>query len=390
MSHLAAVLQIGSFGDSIVSLPVIRSLVELLPDCSDYVLISRYDTATNVMPSHVFDMSVKAKHKVNYRGSGGKINQILSTAALFAKIRYYRPRACVYLMPAERNEAQVQRDRAFFKAAGIRNLIGFRTLTKGELPSGDDLSFTSTEAFLRFERVWGAAAREKFLKYCRTPLLAPVDEARSRVREWLSAGRRYPERPLVALCPFSNFVSKNLPNTVTVELLKMLEDSGLAEVVMVGAEKDKLESQMMRNQSRRGLDACGAFSPSESAALIQECSLAICADSGPMHLAGALGIPTVTAFSRINGELSRWFPFGERHTILYREVACAGCRRTHCPVEGHPCMEGISAQEIFAAAVKQVDDRSFPLRLHSGTRVIDWSVTPDAERSKHATAGRAL
>lgn len=67
---IAFVFQIGSLGDTIVSIPALRSIRELLPGCSEYLLVSRFETALYVAPSHVFEMAWEPLREIQYFGSG--------------------------------------------------------------------------------------------------------------------------------------------------------------------------------------------------------------------------------------------------------------------------------------------------------------------------------
>jgi len=323
---IAAVFQIGSLGDSIVSVPTLLSLRDLLPDCTDYLLISRFDSNVKAMPSHVFKMAWKPKFEINYQAPNRGLKEFTSLASLVVQLLYYRPRYCVYLMPIERSQRQIDRDRLFFKIGGVKELIGFRSLSLTELTPRLEPQVTDTEAYLKFKRVWGDEAKLKFPQYSPAPLLEPGESAKRTVEKWLTKERRRPSRRLVAICPYSNASSKDIPDESIVELLPRLEDFANCEVVLLGGKKDSGRGQQLIQSSGVGINACGAFSVEESAALIAQCALAVCADSGPMHLAGALGVPCLVAFSRTNKQLSRWFPLGGKHSILYREPACSGCR----------------------------------------------------------------
>ena len=375
MSNLAAVFQIGSLGDAIVSVPVLRSLKEFLPDCSEYLLVSRFDTPSHVAPTHVFEMAQTLRHRLDYQGIGSRLERLNSVQTLLSKLRYFRPRYCVYLMPADRSPGQVFRDRLFFKAGGVRELVGFRALTKEDF-SAEPNSYRNTEAYLRFRRLWKEKADEKFPIYSATPVLNPSDNGRNRVCEWLGARNYNSEQPLIALCPFSNYTSKNWPSSSVITLLRRLEREAGARTLILGGEKDRQSADSIVSTAGVGINACGEFLPSESAALLERCSLAICSDSGPMHLAGALGIPTLTTFSRINGSMHQWFPLGRNHTVLYRDVKCAGCGVRVCPVEGHPCMVNITADEVFQAAIRKLKGLPVLTEHLNGTLVENWNLPP--------------
>lgn len=369
---LAAVFQIGSLGDAIVSVPALRSIRELLPDCSEYLLVSRFESKTKVAPSHIFDMVWKPSIEISYLGSGAAWHKTMSTAAAFFRLRYHRPRYAVYLMPAERSRQQVERDRRFFRAAGVCELIGFRALSDTELRCRPNTDIRDGQAYLRFRRLWNEATDEKFGFYNEGPWMTPGADARSRARAWLAANRRWSFRRLVALSPFSNSPSKDLSRGTIVELIAQLERSLEVEVVVVGGEKDRASADAVCSQAAGGLNACGVLPLEESAALLQMCCLAVCVDSGPMHLAGAVGTPSVVIFSRMNTRLSRWFPLGSGHTILYREVPCAGCRRAECSVPGHPCMDQISTDEILTAVANKLNGSSSSVSLMSETKILEW------------------
>ncbi len=370
--RLAAVFQIGSLGDSVVSVPALLSIKELLPSCDEYVLVSRFDSTLKVLPAHIFDMAWKPKTQVNFQGPNKGLKEVLSIASLVRQIRHYRPHYCVYLMPSNRSPRQVQRDTLFFKAGGVKELIGFRTLSPEELTPGSTPSPKDTEAFLRFRRIWNESAGEKFARYSGPPLLKPGADAFQRVRSYLKEKRKRPEGKLLVLCPYSNSPSKDIPDSTSINLLRQLNASARADIVLLGGAKDFSKVQNLVQQSGAGINACGAFSVEESAALLSLSSLAICADSGPMHLAAAVGTPSVVAFSRMNKQLSQWLPIGNGHSILYRELDCAGCRAMNCPVEGHPCMRDITADQILSAAARNLSGEATAPDGLGSTKLMLW------------------
>src|SRR6185295_12323260 len=128
MSRLGVVFQIGSLGDSILSLPALRSLRELAPDCDEYVLVDRFDHVLNVVPVEVFDIVRRPRQRITYRGTGPRLARTISIASLVVQLRYYRPYYGIYLMPSDRSAIQIWRDRSFFRAVGVREFMGFRSL----------------------------------------------------------------------------------------------------------------------------------------------------------------------------------------------------------------------------------------------------------------------
>jgi heptosyltransferase III len=372
MSDLTAVFHIGSLGDSIVSIPALLSIREYFPSSTEYLLVTRYDSEPYVASSHVFDLAWKPAHNISYRGPLFGPRELPSVAGVLAKLRYYRPNRCVSLMYSRRSQRQIARDRAFFRLGGVKDLIGFRPFTADELATGLLPSATESEAYLRFRRIWKDSAEHKFAKYAAGPLVTPGNSAKAEVENWITRHRRHAGRPLVAICPYSNSTSKDIPDETTVDVMRRLEDEAGVETVILGGKKDFGRAEALVVRSGAGLNASGAFSVEESAALLKSCYLAICADSGPMHLAAAVGTPTVVAFSRVNKQLPRWFPVGTGHTILTRNPACAGCGLTECNVSGHPCMRDISADQILDAALNKLKGLPLLAREAEETKVLAW------------------
>ena len=77
--------------------------------------------------------------------------------------------------------------------------------------------------------------------------------------------------------------------------------------------------------------------------------LFICNDSGPMHIAGALGVPTVAIFGPTNH--TQTYQWGnEKYTLIRDDIECAPCMKRECPLKHHNCMKNISAQQVLDAA----------------------------------------
>jgi ADP-heptose:LPS heptosyltransferase len=74
----------------------------------------------------------------------------------------------------------------------------------------------------------------------------------------------------------------------------------------------------------------------------------VAGNTGPAHLASAVGTPVVSLFAPTVPAV-RWRPWGVRYELLYVPVPCAGCRARICPVPGHPCLDELDVGEVLAA-----------------------------------------
>ena len=88
-------------------------------------------------------------------------------------------------------------------------------------------------------------------------------------------------------------------------------------------------------------------------ACIAGLKLIVTNDSGPMHIAGALEIPSVAIFGPTNHvQTCQWR--NPRFAIVRHEVPCAPCMQRTCPLGHHACMRGIEPQQVLDAAWKLV------------------------------------
>lgn len=83
------------------------------------------------------------------------------------------------------------------------------------------------------------------------------------------------------------------------------------------------------------------------AAVLAHLDLLVTNDTGPMHLAAALGVPCVALFGPTDPR--RTAPAGSGHRVLYRDLWCSPCFRRRCPLVYHGCLRGIEVEEVAAA-----------------------------------------
>jgi heptosyltransferase-2 len=85
------------------------------------------------------------------------------------------------------------------------------------------------------------------------------------------------------------------------------------------------------------------------AAVIANLDVLVTNDSGPMHVAAALGVPCVALFGPTDPR--RTAPAGEGHQVLTRELWCSPCFSRHCPLLHHGCLRGIGVERVEAATL---------------------------------------
>jgi len=125
------------------------------------------------------------------------------------------------------------------------------------------------------------------------------------------------------------------------------------KVVVVGSAGDGREAAEIRKYAPAAIDLTGKTSLAEVAALLKRCRLLITADSGLMHIACAVGTPTVSLFG--SGIEKKWAPQGGRHIIINKRLKCSPCTKfgyTPGCEKGVECLSLISPDEVICAVEK--------------------------------------
>jgi len=184
-----------------------------------------------------------------------------------------------------------------------------------------------------------------------------VSEARkSTARDFLRARGVREDSLLVALCPGSiNSRAKRWPAERYAALADRLIDELGAQVLLVGSNAEAGVSQEVSGQMRRQpLTLTGQTDLAELVATLSLVDLLVTNDTGPAHIASALGRPTLVIFGPTNPLTTRPFsPLGE---IVRKPPDCAPCMLRDCPID-HRCMTAITPADVFERARTLLTDK---------------------------------
>ena len=132
------------------------------------------------------------------------------------------------------------------------------------------------------------------------------------------------------------------------ELIRgLLEDSDTTVFLFGLSRAGKVAERF--SSADRVINLVNQLSLRELTAVLSACDLFIGNDSGPSHIARALGVPVVVIASGTN-EYEKWGVWTEPARILKHAVPCSPCHLEHCNVEGHPCMSQISPDQVLRTA----------------------------------------
>jgi heptosyltransferase I len=156
-------------------------------------------------------------------------------------------------------------------------------------------------------------------------------------------------KPLVAIAPGTNWDTKQWRRSGFAEVARHLLQKGFA-VVLMGSEGERALCDEIAKLAPGAVGLAGETTLTELAALTRRATICVSNDSGPMHLAVALGRPVIGLFGPTDPVWAG--PYGRGDAVLRVELACSPCylrELSRCP-NGHACMEDLAPAKVIERA----------------------------------------
>ncbi|MBI4335507.1 MAG: lipopolysaccharide heptosyltransferase II [Candidatus Omnitrophica bacterium] len=154
---------------------------------------------------------------------------------------------------------------------------------------------------------------------------------------------------LTAIHPGASCISKRWPAVNFAILSDWIAQRFGARVVIVGDKSTAdISKEIMQEMIYKPVDLVGKITVGELAALLKRCALFVSNDSGPVHVASAVGTWVISIFGRKEPGLGplRWGPLGLKGKALQKAVDCARCLAHKCDVD-FKCLRALTAEEVF-------------------------------------------
>lgn len=164
-------------------------------------------------------------------------------------------------------------------------------------------------------------------------------------------------RPFVALFPGASIAVRRWGCDKFASIAERFIQKGIG-VVVVGSKAESTDGLAI--EAVGGLSLCGLTTIAETAAVIARSSLLVSGDSGILHLAVGLGVPTVSLFGP--GRAKKWAPRGDSHIVINKNLPCSPCTTfgytPKCPINAR-CMAEITVDEVEQAVLTLLARRNF-------------------------------
>lgn len=331
-------VELARLGDVITILPAIPLLRSYFPNARITLLVDQ----TYVSLLNVLELDAEAR--------GFKhTDSLLGLWSMVQEIRELKADLACSMSPGKRNAVATL-------ASGASGIVGYLAHVDTHTPY---LSSTPVEGFgvrlnenVSFHMESIGERPMKVLKALGVES-AKRDNCLTLKKEWLLKVRRsltergiLPSHPFVAIHPFSGWDFRSWPAEKFSLLAHELLKEGWESIVFVCSREEEpglheIRKQFVGNEQVKFFPSTDA---AETAAVISEASMFIGNDSGPLHLASGLGVPSVGLFGPAWPELTA--PSGFKGVALHKQVECSPCNQRICVRPENPCMNLITPGEV--------------------------------------------
>ncbi|MCW2953255.1 MAG: glycosyl transferase, family 9 [Conexibacter sp.] len=195
--------------------------------------------------------------------------------------------------------------------------------------------------------------------------LPPGDDGRLRVRRGDPEPPFAAGRPYLVMHPGASVPARAWAPERCAELVAALVAQG-RRVAVTGAPGEReltafVAAAPAGEDGGAVRDLGGTTSFAELAGVLAGADAIVVGNTGPAHLAAAVGTPVVSLFAPTVPPV-RWRPWQVPHELLSIDVPCAGCRERTCPVAGHPCIDALPLDAVLDAVERLAPAAGGPAR----------------------------
>jgi heptosyltransferase-2 len=312
-------------GDSIITIPAVRGLRKLFPSAS-LDMITPHNLADLWENERAIDRVIALDRPTHPR-------EKLRLIRLLRSSRY----DLGVLFPNSFESA------LWFFLGRVRTRLGYQRCGRGILLNrkviADGKSGHQVYHYLNLVKSLGSFETDS------TPSVRIPEELRLWANKLLQGSGAVIGSPVIGINPGSTYgKAKCWPSDRFSELIRLLRERLGAHIIIFGSPAERaLAESLYRGTRRSVLNLAGETTVMQLAALAARCNAFVSNDTGPMHVACAVGTAVVAIIGPTDPAATG--PLGES-AIIRKRVNCAPCFERECPTD-HRCMELIAVEEVF-------------------------------------------
>lgn len=182
-----------------------------------------------------------------------------------------------------------------------------------------------------------------------TRLYYEIDDISAAFAESFWSENRIVGQTVVGINASGGWYTKRWPLKSFAQLADTLADESRCKILLFWGPGEKPDAEQIAAQMQHDALLIPATDLGKLAALLVRVDMLVSNDSGPMHLAAAVGTPVVGIYGPTVPELQG--PWGEQHAIVQKNgLACLGCNGVTCKIQTHDCMEKLEVRSVLETA----------------------------------------
>lgn len=324
-------IRLSSLGDIVLTTPAIRSVRNNFPDAYIAMLVAKQSAdilRENPYLNEIITFDRLAKDK--------------DTGEMWRIVRLLRERKFTLAIDFQRKF----RTEMLMALSGATERIGKGWLCTIRVPERGNKHATSH--YFDLLHAAGIPAKDQKLE-----LFLAESERRDAVQRLKTAGV-VDERVKVGLFPGAGWKLREWMPERFAAIGDRLVQHFNADVLIFGGQQESELVHTVANQMRtRAIPFAGNLQIRQLAACIGQCDLFVTNDTGPMHIAAAVGTPTVSLFGP--GNHIRFQPLGTLHQTIRHDVPCSPCKQFTDKCKDNICMKGIGVDEVWGSISRALE-----------------------------------
>lgn len=339
-------IQLGDIGDVVYSFPCARALKETMPEAKLVFAVRK--KAAGLVEGCQWADEVIAVDGIQYGGVWGTLR---SQWRLWRAVWRYRFDLAIDLRTGTRGAVLALLSGALFRLAPYAldgTLWRNRLFTHLVMPSGKQQQFI-VEHYLETLSPYGIHTKKLLPDL--SVSLKRLAEADGLLAAYGLEGRK---NKMVAVQPFSLWSYKEWRKEKMAALIRQVREAHGLPVLLVGGPDEQEKAEEIAALAGKGVfNLAGKTSIALLPALLQKCCLFIGVDSAGLHIAAAVGTPTIGLYGP--SASATWAPRGERHFVVRKDFSCVPCNQKGCDNSlVSRCMEELGVEEVYSAVRNQL------------------------------------
>jgi lipopolysaccharide heptosyltransferase II len=154
------------------------------------------------------------------------------------------------------------------------------------------------------------------------------------------------DRKVIAIHPGAHYETQRWLPEYYAELIDLIRRQTQSDVILMGGATDAKTVDDILSMVKMDVCVCIHYDLRKFFALLSQCQVLVCNNSGPLHCAVALNIPTISFMGPTVKE--QWMPMGEIHQVLRMDdLPCIACNLGYCKIKMHDCMRLIRPETVI-------------------------------------------